>query len=98
MFSSAFLREQHERRAVVARRAPRSTVRAASLRALPVIAVAHARRLIEQDDDLARAAGGRRGDRALRKNGRANAATISAIAAARISSSDQWRMRRRRTD
>ena len=33
-------------------------LRAASLRALPVIAVAHARRLIEQDDDLAAAAGG----------------------------------------
>ena len=33
-----------------------------------------------------------------RRNGRANAATISAIAAARISSSAQWRMRRRRTD
>jgi hypothetical protein len=33
-----------------------------------------------------------------RKNGRANAATMSAIAAARISSRNQWRMRRRRTD
>ena len=35
------------------------------LRARPVIAVAHARRLIEQDDDLARAAADGRGDRAL---------------------------------
>ena len=33
-----------------------------------------------------------------RRNGRANAATISAMAAARRSSSAQWRMRRRRTD
>jgi len=63
-----------------------------------VIAVAHARRLIEQDDDLARSAADRRGTVPWRVNGRAKAATISAIAAARISSSAQWRMRRRRTD
>ena len=41
--------------------------RARVLRAcVPVVAVAHARRLIEQDDEFARAAAGRRGDRALR--------------------------------
>src|SRR5580704_18573594 len=33
-----------------------------------------------------------------RKNGRANAATINARAAARMSSRNQWRMRLRRTD
>ena len=73
--------------------------RAPRPRAIPVVAVAHARRLIEQDDDLARAAADRRGRGALcRRNGRANAATMSAMAAARSSSSTQWRIRRRRTD
>ena len=65
------------------RRAPATTLRARLARALPVVAVAHAGRLIEQDDDLARAGRGGRGldaDPAV-KNGRANAATISAIAA-----------------
>ena len=77
MFSSAFLANSTS----VARSSPPSRVDRLArrvARALPVVAVAHARRLIEQHDDLARAAAdARRASAPCGMNGRANAATIS---------------------
>ena len=91
-------REEHDRRAVAGRETPHDPPRRL-LRARPVAAVAHAGGAVEQDDDLAGAAGrrGRRaGARQERPRERERRSARTRGCAAR--SSGQWRMARRRTD
>jgi hypothetical protein len=68
MFSSALRPEQHERRAVAGGHRIDGTPRRVN-RPLPAVAVAHARRVVEQDRQFAVAAGRCKGRHAAREEG-----------------------------